>query len=136
MHRFTSLLPRLLVLAIALVVLVVGAGCASSDDTRLRPAGDHGLAAGRAADRRRPRPLRRATLVSIRRTAAAYCAGHKATAGELTGAIATLESLYQIDPQAQQPNGATVEQTAVALERKLRACGARTAAKRVAKLTG
>jgi hypothetical protein len=36
---------------------------------------------------------------------------------------------------AQQPDGTTVERAAVTLERK-RACGARTAAKRLAKLTG
>ena len=39
-------------------------------------------------------------------------------------------------PRAQQPDGTTVEQAAVTLERKLRACGARKAAKRLAKLTG
>ena len=37
---------------------------------------------------------------------------------------------------AQQPDGTTVERAAVTLERTLRACGARTAAKRLAKLTG
>jgi hypothetical protein len=54
----------------------------------------------------------------------------------VTGAIATLESLYEIDPDARQADGRTVEQSATALERRLRACGARTAARRVARLTG
>jgi hypothetical protein len=54
----------------------------------------------------------------------------------VTGAIATLESLYEIDPDARQADGTTVEQSATALERRLRACGARTAAKRVARLAG
>jgi hypothetical protein len=136
MHRSTSLLPRLVLLAIALVVLVAAAGCASSDDTTAAPPATTASqpAAPRATDALDPSD--NATLRSIRDTAAAYCAGHKATAGELTGAIATLESLYQIDPSAQQPDGTTVEQAAVTLERKLRACGARTAAKRLAKLTG
>ena len=74
-------------------------------------------------------------LLTIRRTVARYCAGHRATAGELTGAIATLESLYEIDPDARQADGTTVQQSATALEQRLRACGARTAARRLAKLT-
>jgi hypothetical protein len=68
-------------------------------------------------------------LLTIRRTVARYCTGHRATAGELTGAIATLESLYEIDPDARQADGTTVQQSATALEHRLRACGARTAAK-------
>ncbi|HSS56663.1 MAG TPA: hypothetical protein VLK59_01540, partial [Solirubrobacteraceae bacterium] len=76
------------------------------------------------------------TLTTVRQTVAQYCAGHKATAGELTGAIATLESLYAIDPNASQADGTTVEQSATKLREKLRACGARTAAKRLSRLTG
>jgi hypothetical protein len=49
--------------------------------------------------------------------------------------MATLESLYEIDPVASQADGTTVQQSATALEQRLRACGARTAAKRLAKLT-
>ena len=136
MHRSTPLLPRLLLLGIALVVLVAGAGCASSDDTASAPPATTASQPGapRATDSLDASDS--ATLRTIRRTATAYCAGRKASAGELTGAIATLESLYEIDPAARQPDGTTVEQAAVALERELRACGARTAAKRVAKLTG
>ena len=136
MHRSRPLLPRLLLLAIALVVLAAAAGCASSDDTTAPPPATTASqpAAPKATDALDPSD--NATLQSIGATATAYCAGHKATAGELTGAIATLESLYLIDPSAQQPDGTTVEQAAVRLERKLRACGARTAAKRLAKLTG
>ena len=89
-------------------------------------------AAAAGADRLAPR---RRTLRAIRQTVARYCAGHKATAGELTGAIATLESLYAIDPNASQADGTTVEQSATKLREKLRACGARTAAKRLSRLT-
>jgi hypothetical protein len=64
-----------------------------------------------------------------------HCARHQASAGELTGAIATLESLYEIDPGAKQADGRTVKQSATALEQRLRACGAHTAARRLAKLT-
>jgi hypothetical protein len=40
-----------------------------------------------------------------------------------------------IDPDARQADGTTVQQSATALEQRLRGCGARTAAKRLAKLT-
>ena len=75
-------------------------------------------------------------LRGVRKTVAQYCAGHKATAGELTGAIATLESLYEVDPAARGVDGKSVKQVAVATQRRLRICGARSAAKRVGKLTG
>ena len=102
-----SRLSRLLLVGLAALVLRAAAGCASADDAQ--------------------------ALLTIRRTVARYCAGHRATAGELTGA--TLESLYEIDPDARQADGTTVQQSATALERRLRACGAHTAAKRLAKLT-
>jgi hypothetical protein len=54
----------------------------------------------------------------------------------VTGAVATLESLYQIDPEALGSDGKTVKQVTRAAERTLRACGNRSAAKRLAKLTG
>ena len=76
------------------------------------------------------------TLLAVRRTVARYCDGHKASAGELTGAVATLESLYEIDPDARRADGTTVREAAKAIERKLRACHAGKAARRVAKLTG
>ena len=138
MHRSTPLLPRLLSLALAVVVLVAAAGCASDDDSASAPPATTAAqpAAPQQADPSALDAADNGTLLTVRRTVAAYCAGHKATAGELTGAIATLESLYEIDPEAHQPNGTTVEQAAVALERKLRACGAREPAKRLAKLTG
>ena len=136
MHRSRPLLPRLLLLAIAARRPRRGRRLRQQRRHASAPAGDHGRPAGRAQGHGRSGPLRQRDAASIGATAAAYCAGHKATAGELTGAIATLESLYQIDPSAQQPDGTTVEQAAVALERKLRACGARTPAKRLAKLAG
>ena len=131
-----SRLSRLLLVGLVAVVLLAAAGCASDDDSSAPPpattaasqpaaaAGADRLAAGDAE-----------TLRAIRQTVARYCAGHKATAGELTGAIATLESLYAIDPNASQADGTTVEQSATKLQEKLRACGARTAAKRLSRLT-
>jgi Tfp pilus assembly protein FimV len=130
MHRSSSLL-----IALAVAALVGVTGCASSDDDSSAPAPAATQAASKqpAADR-----LDAADAAILRRasqTGARYCAGHKATAGELTGAVATLESLYQIDPEAKGSDGKTVKQTTVALQRKLRACGGRSAAKRLAKLT-
>jgi hypothetical protein len=135
-----SRLSRLLLVGLAAAALLAAAGCASDDDSSAPPTATTAAsqpaapAAPAGADRLSADDAQ--TLVTIRQTVARYCAGHKATAGEVTGAIATLESLYEIDPGARQADGTTVERFATALERRLRACGARTAAKRVAKLTG
>jgi hypothetical protein len=138
-----SRLSRLLLVGLAAAALLAAAGCASDDDSSAPPAATTAAsppaapaapAAPAGADRLSADDAQ--TLLTIRQTVARYCAGHKATAGEVTGAIATLESLYEIDPGARQADGTTVERFATALERRLRACGARTAAKRVAKLTG
>ena len=131
-----SRLSRLLLVGLVAVVLLAAAGCASDDDSSAPPpattaASQPAGAAG--ADRLAASDAQ--TLRTIRQTVARYCAGHKATAGELTGAIATLESLYAIDPNASQADGTTVEQSATKLREKLRACGARTAAKRLSRLT-
>jgi hypothetical protein len=129
----TSRLSRLLLIGVAAVALLAAVGCASSDDSSAPPPATTAApqpAAPAGADR-----LDAGTLRNVRQTVARYCAGHGATAGELTGAIATLESLYEIDPGASEADGTTVAQAATALERKLRACGARTAAKRLARLT-
>jgi hypothetical protein len=133
-----SRLSRLLLVGLAAAALLAAAGCASDDDSSAPPATTTASrpaapAAPAGADRLSADDAQ--TLLTIRQTVARYCAGHKATAGEVKGAIATLESLYEIDPGARQADGTTVEQSATALERRLRACGARAAAKRVAKLT-
>ena len=132
----SSRLSRLLLVGLAAVVLLAATGCASDDDSSAPPAATTAAsqpAAPTSADRLSADDAQ--TLTTIRRTVARYCARHKASAGELTGAIATLESLYEIDPEASQADGTTVAQSATALEQTLRACGARTAAKRLAKLT-
>jgi hypothetical protein len=134
-----SRLSRLLLVGLAAAALLAAAGCASDDDSSAPPATTTASrpaapAAPAGADRLSADDAQ--TLLTIRQTFARYCAGHKATAGEVKGAIATLESLYEIDPGARQADGTTVEQSATALERRLRACGARAAAKRVATLTG
>ena len=137
MLRFhPSRLSRLLLVGLVAVVLPAAAGCASDDDSSAPPAATTAASQPAApADADRLSADDAQTLTAIRHTVERYCAGHKASAGELTGAIATLESLYEIDPGARQADGRTVKQSATALERRLRACGARTAAKRVAKLT-
>jgi hypothetical protein len=132
----SSRLSRLLLVGLAAVVLQAAVGCASDDDSSAPPAATTASSqpAARAnADRLSAGDAR--ALTTIRRTVVRYCAGHKASAGELTGAIATLESLYEIDPGARLADGRTVKQSATALEQRLRGCGARAAAKRLAKLT-
>jgi hypothetical protein len=132
----SSRLSHLLLAGLAAVVLLAAAGCASDDDSSTPPAATTAAsqpAAPPDADRLSADDAQ--TLTTIRRTVERYCVGHKASAGELTGAIATLESLYEIDPGARLADGRTVKQSATALEQRLRACGARAAAKRLAKLT-
>jgi hypothetical protein len=133
-----SRLSRLLLVGLAAAALLAAAGCASDDDSSAPPATTTASrpaapAAPAGADRLSADDAQ--TLTTIRRTVERYCVGHKASAGELTGAIATLESLYEIDPGARLPDGGTVKRSATALEQRLRACGARAAAKRLAKLT-
>ena len=130
-----SRLSRLLLIGLAAVALLAAVGCASSDDSSAPPPATTAAsqpAAPASADRL---DMRGTGTAQHSQTVARYCAGHAATAGELTGAIATLESLYEIDPEASQADGTTVGHSATALERKLRACGARAAAKRLARLT-
>jgi hypothetical protein len=129
-------LSRLPLVGLATVVLLAAAGCASDDDSSTPPAPTTAAsqpAAPAAADRLSADDAQ--TLTTVRRTVERYCAGHRASAGELTGAIATLESHYEIDPGARQADGRTVQQAATAFARRLRGCGARAAAKRLAKLT-
>ena len=131
-----SLLSRLLLVGLAALVLLAAAGCASDDDASAPPTATTAAsqpAAPASADVLSADDAQ--ALLTIRRTISRYCTGHRATAGELTGAIATLESLYEIDPDASQADGTTVQQSTAALEHRLRACGAHTAAKRLAKLT-
>jgi hypothetical protein len=132
----SSRLSHLLLAGLAAVVFLAAAGCASDDDSSAPPAATTTAsqpAAPPVADRLSADDAQ--TLTTIRRTVERYCVGHKASAGELTGAIATLESLYEIDPGARLADGRTVKHSATALEQRLRACGARAAAKRLAKLT-
>jgi hypothetical protein len=136
-----SPLSRLLLVALAGLVLLAAAGCASDDDSSSPPpattaASQQQPAKAASSDPSKLDAADAGTLRTVRKTVARYCDGRKATAGELTGAIATLESLYEIDPGARQADGTTVGQLATAVERRLRACHAAKAARRVAKLTG
>jgi hypothetical protein len=136
-----SVLSHLLLIALAGLVLLAAAGCASDDDSSSPPpattaaASQQQPAKAASSDPSKLDAADAGTLLTVRQTVARYCDGRKATAGELTGAIATLESLYEIDPDARQADGTTVGQVATAVERRLRACHAAKAARRVAKLT-
>jgi hypothetical protein len=130
-HRSTALL--------AAVAIAAGAGvtgCGSSDDETSAPPATAASKPAQRASTDRLDAADAAILRGVRQTVAKYCSGHKATAGEVTAAVATLESLYQIDPAAIGPDGRSVKQVAVAAQRRLRACGDRSAARRIAKLTG
>jgi ABC-type phosphate transport system substrate-binding protein len=126
-----------LLLSIALVALVGAAGCGSSDDESSAPptqAAAQPAPKAPAADRLDAADAK--VLQGVSATVGEYCATkHKATAGEVTAAVATLESLYDIDPAALGADDKSVKQVARAVQRQLRACGDRSAARRVAKLT-
>ena len=135
----SSHLHRLLVGALAAGVLIAAAGCASDDDSTAAPAATTASqpAAPRQADAsaldasdngtltHHPPDRRRAIAPGTRRPPASSPARSPRS-----------RRSTQVDPDARQPDGKTVEQVAVALERRLRACGADKAAKRLAKLTG
>jgi predicted outer membrane protein len=132
MLRSTALLTAVTVAAVA-----GAAGCGNSDDeTSAPPTATAAQAASKAPGADKLDAADAAVLRGVLNTVAQYCSGHKATTGEVTGAVATLESLYEIDPAALGSDGKTVKQTAVAVRRALRACGDRSASRRVGKLTG
>jgi hypothetical protein len=132
MHRSFALL-----LSIALVALVGAAGCGSSDDESSSPPTQAAAPAAPKAPAADRLDAADATILhGVTTTVGQYCAStHKASAGEVTAAVATLESLYEIDPAAVGADDKSVKQVALAVQRQLRACGDRSAARRVAKLT-
>jgi hypothetical protein len=131
MHRFP------LLAAVALAAVLGVSACGNSDDESSAPPATTQQAASRqpastdklAADD--AQVLRQAS-----KTVAQYCNGHKATKGELSGAVATVESLFEIDPAAQDASGKTVKQVTTTLAQKLHACGARSAAKGLTSRSG
>jgi hypothetical protein len=128
LHRSTALL-----LVVAFAAVVGPVDCGDSDDGGSAPP-PAVASKPPAADRLDASDA--AILAGVNRAVAQYCASKdKVTPGEVTAAVATLESLYEIDPAAAGSDGRTVKQTALTVQRKLRACGDRSAARRVAKLT-
>jgi hypothetical protein len=132
MHRSFALL-----LSIALIALVAAAGCGSSDDESAAPPTQAAAPAAPKAPAADHLDAADATILhGVTTTVGQYCASrHKASAGEVTAAVATLESLYEIDPAALGADDKSVKQVALTVQRRLRACGDRSAARRVAKLT-
>ena len=89
----SSRLSRLPLVGLAAAVLLAASGCASDDDSSAPPAATTTAsqpAAPAGADRLSADDAQ--TLITIRHTVERYCAGHKASAGELTGAIARRRS--------------------------------------------
>jgi hypothetical protein len=138
MHRSRLHSLSLLALALAVTAPLAVAGCAGDDDATAPPAATTAAqpAAPKAPAADRLDASDASILHDAATTVAGYCAGRKATAGEVTGAVATIESLFEIDPQARGADGRSVQRVSAALERKLRACGDRAAARRLAKLGG
>jgi hypothetical protein len=134
MHLRIPLLRRSLAIGLAGLVVLGALGCGSDDSNSDATVAQPAKSAPASSDKLDPDSAR--TLSDAARTVAQYCNGHKATHGEVIAAVATVESLYDIDPAATQANGQSVEQAAGKLKTQLQGCGATSAAKRLAKLTG
>ena len=121
-------------LLLATVALAVAAGvsaCGSSDNGSTATTVTASQAASKAPAADKLDAADAQVLTGAQQTVADYCDGHKASSGELTGAVATLESLNQVDPEAQNASGQTVKQVTSDLAQKLKTCGAAAASKRL-----
>ena len=124
----TDALRRLAALGLACAAVGGVAACGSSDDE-----GSAGSSASSAAATKAPAlsASDARTLADARTTIAKQCKDHAA----VTGAVATLESLYEIDPTA-AANGTSVRDAVTDAAAQLRSCGDKASAKRLAKLGG
>ena len=133
--QFSSLhARRLAVVGLASLAIAGAAGCGSNDDSSASTASQPAASAPAAGDSALSTADAKA-LTGARDTIDAYCKDKAAHAGELDGAVATLESLYQIDPKATS-GGTSVEEVVADSASTLRACGAKAGAKRLAALKG
>jgi hypothetical protein len=127
-------MSRFLLLAtVALAVAVGVSACGSTDNGSTATTATASQAASKApaaADKLDAADAQ--VLTGAQQTVADFCNGHKASSGELTGAVATLESLIQVDPDAKTASGQTVKQVTSDLAQKLKSCGAAAASKRLA----
>lgn len=125
-------MSRFLLLAtVALAVAVGVSACGSSDNGSTATTVTASQAASKAPAADKLDAADAQVLTGAQQTVADYCDGHKASSGELTGAVATLESLNQVDPEAQNASGQTVKQVTSDLAQKLKTCGAAAASKRL-----
>jgi hypothetical protein len=130
-------MSRFLLLAtVALAVAVGVSACGSSDNGSTATTVTASQAASKAPAASDKLDAADAQVLSgAQKTANDYCDGHKASSGELTGAVATLESLMQVDPDAKDASGQTVTQVTSGLAQKLKSCGAAAASKRLTAAT-
>lgn len=122
----------LLLASVALAVAVGVSACGSSDNGSTSTTVTASQAASKApaaADKLDSADAQ--VLSGAQQTVNDYCNGHKANSGELTGAVATIESLMQIDPDSKDASGQTVKQVTSDLAQKLKSCGAAAASKRL-----
>jgi hypothetical protein len=125
----TDALRRLAALGLACTAVAGFAACGDSTSEGSAGSGSASAASPKgaalsAADAR--------TLADARTTIAKQCKDHAA----VTGAVATLESLYEIDPTAADGKGTSVREAVTDAAAQLRSCGDKPAAKRLGKLAG
>jgi hypothetical protein len=124
----TDALRRLAAIGLACTAAAGFAACGSSSDD-----GSGSSTASSAAPASGATQLSASdaqTLAAARATIAQQCKDDAA----VTGAVATLEALYEIDPAAADAKGTTVREAVTDAAAQLRSCGAKPAAKRLAKL--
>ena len=131
-------MSRFLLLAtVALAVAVGVSACGSSDNGSTATTATASQAASKAPAAADKLDAADAQVLSgVQQTVNDYCNGHKASSGELTGAVATLESLIQVDPESKNASGQTVKQVTTNLAQKLKSCGAAAASKRLTAASG
>ena len=134
---FEEMSRFLLLATVALAVAVGVSACGSSDNGSTATTVTASQAASKAPAAADKLDAADAQVLSgAQQTVNDYCNGHKASSGELTGAVATLESLIQVDPESKNASGQTVKQVTGDLAQKLKSCGAAAASRRLTAASG
>jgi hypothetical protein len=123
----THALRRLAALGLACTAVAGFAACGSSDD---EGSGGSTASAGKPTAAPALSAPDARTLADARATIAEQCQDHAA----VTGAVATLEALYEIDTAAADAKGTSVREAVTDAAAQLRSCGDKAAARRLAKL--
>jgi hypothetical protein len=128
-----DVLRRLAATALACAAVGGLAACGSSDSSTSSSSSTSGSTASAQAAGGGKLDAEDSKALDDARTAIAdQCKDQAAT----LGAVATIESLYDIDPKATDEQGTSVEKAVADGAAQLRACGSKAQAKRLAKLSG